>query len=93
MGYSILSRYHPERFAQYAGPTIDILRQLNAAQLVHSDLKATNFLVAADAVLLIDYDSVRQGESASDTTRFLANWDYDAQLRARWQHLLTEADL
>ena len=96
---------HADGFDQFSARAVAILQRLEAAQLRHGDLKATNFMVKAasadeagtdDAekeLILIDYDSLGHGDNAADVARFLANWDDQPQLRERWQRALTEAGL
>jgi tRNA A-37 threonylcarbamoyl transferase component Bud32 len=81
---------HPERFANYADATIDLLQRLAAAGLQHGDLKATNFVLTQNRVVLIDYDAVQAGAPDRDIARFLNNWADDAQLQARWSEALAE---
>ena len=83
----------PDCFEQVALPTIDILKGLQAAGLSHGDLKATNFVLAEQDVVLIDYDAVVRGDNAGDIKRFLANWDEHPDLQARWSERLSEAHL
>jgi len=75
----------PQDFECYAPGTLAVLRALQAAGLQHGDLKATNFVLADDRVVLIDYDALRSGPSDPDWQRFLANWSAQPRLLQRWQ--------
>lgn len=75
----------PERFSQLAPQTVAILRKLQDAGLVHGDLKGTNFMVQGSKVILIDYDSVREGDPQRDRDRFLENWAEDPESQAAWR--------
>ena len=81
---------HPERFANYAEATIGLLQGLAAAGLQHGDLKATNFVLMRNRVVLIDYDAVQPGAVDKDIARFLANWADDTQLQAQWSAALAQ---
>ena len=92
LGHALSTR--ADRFEALAGPTLAILNQLEAAGLAHGDLKATNLLVSDDSrVALIDYDALGYGTSRGDKARFLANWDQQPELKARWQKRMNEAGL
>jgi len=80
-------------FAQVSTPTIARLQGLQAAGLAHGDLKATNFVVAGDDVLLIDYDAVRKGANGADIERFKANWQNQPDLLEKWVAALKQAGL
>jgi tRNA A-37 threonylcarbamoyl transferase component Bud32 len=80
-------------FERVAAPTVAILKGLQAAGLAHGDLKATNFVLSAEDVVLIDYDAVVKAGNSGDTERFLANWDEQPDLQARWSERLAEARL
>ena len=80
----------PEKFAALAPSTVALLKGLQAAQLEHGDLKATNFILSQEDVVLIDYDAVRPGSNQHDLKRFMANWDAYPELHAAWQAVLTE---
>jgi tRNA A-37 threonylcarbamoyl transferase component Bud32 len=79
----------PQGFDRYAQPTVALLKGLCAAQLQHGDLKATNFVLDQDRVMLIDYDAVKQADHHSDVDRFLANWDDQPELRERFEKLIS----
>ena len=57
----------PERFSTLAPPTVDLLRRLKVAGIQHGDLKATNFIVRDQSVLLIDYDALARTNGAPDS--------------------------
>ncbi|NKC00262.1 MAG: phosphotransferase [Pseudomonadales bacterium] len=78
----------PERLEVLAPKVVALLKKLRQAGLAHGDLKATNFMVNGDDVLLIDYDAVREGDSERDVARFLENWADNPELLATWQHYL-----
>ena len=80
-------------FERVAASTVATLKGLQAAGLAHGDLKATNFVLSAEEVVLIDYDAVVRGDNSGDIKRFLANWDEQPDLKARWSECLTEAHL
>lgn len=75
----------PERLDELAPKTVALLTKLRQAGLEHGDLKATNLMVSDDAVLLIDYDAVREGDPAGDVVRFLENWVDDPELLEAWR--------
>ncbi|HNR11843.1 MAG TPA: lipopolysaccharide kinase InaA family protein [Thermodesulfobacteriota bacterium] len=60
-----------------------LFRLLARYRISHGDLKATNILIAADSVILIDLDAMREHRFLSsfqkafqaDLRRFLKNWD------------------
>lgn len=83
----------PERFSELAPQTVRILRKLRDAGIAHGDLKATNFIVHGPNVLLIDYDSVRVGDSQRDIARFLKNWADDPEKQAAWRAQLVAVGL
>jgi tRNA A-37 threonylcarbamoyl transferase component Bud32 len=74
----------------------DLVSAFGENDLVHGDMKATNFLLSAQAVQVIDLDSMRQDagpvEIAEDRRRFLANWQEDAGLRRLFAGLLHRPD-
>ena len=78
----------PEAFDRYAGKTVGLLENLAAAGLRHGDLKATNFVLAQDRVVLIDYDAVQAGSLDKDVTRFLRNWQDVPDLHHQWSMAL-----
>ncbi len=87
----------PEAFDYWAQQALGILKALQAADLQHGDLKATNLVVKDKALALIDYDAVtpaprRDGQRSRDVTRFIQNFADDPQLE-RWEHLVKEAGL
>ncbi len=78
----------PACFERVREPAVALLAELNAAGLCHGDLKATNFMVDDEGVVLIDFDALRYGSSAPDVHRFLANWEETPELRQAWQNAL-----
>ena len=85
----------PDTFEPVANEVTQLLVHMEAAGLVHGDLKATNFLQTADTkrMVIIDYDALRSGDIAPDVQRFLANWEDVPELKARWRQRLAEAGL
>ena len=74
-----------QRFNQLAQQVLNILSILQAAGIQHGDLKATNFVGQHDQLALIDYDAVKYGDVSVDHERFLANWQNQPKMLARWQ--------
>lgn len=70
----------------------DLVNAFAENELLHGDMKATNFMLSERAVQVIDLDSMRQDvgavEIAEDRRRFLANWEQDAELQRRLTELL-----
>jgi len=62
-------------------------------ELLHGDMKATNFILSGQDVEVIDLDSMRQdagaAEIAEDRRRFLANWQEDPELQQMFAGLLS----
>ena len=62
-------------------------------ELVHGDMKATNFMLSARAVQVIDLDSMRQDagsvEIAEDRRRFLTNWQDRPDMQQAFAELLS----
>ena len=81
----------PEAFEQLAPQAVALLNKLRAAGLRHGDLKATNFVLSDEGLVLIDYDALTTGDSSKDVERFVANWADDSELSARWVAVLEEA--
>ena len=81
---------HPGSFDEIAPKTVNLLRKLKLAGLSHGDLKATNFVIDGDEVLLVDYDAVVEGGFDKDAARFLANWDTTPALLSAWRQLMAE---
>lgn len=68
---------------------VDLFRSLSAAGLVHGDTKASNFLVTAEGVVLVDLDAMREGGSADrDRRRFLDNFADAPEVRERFLRAL-----
>ena len=84
---------HPDRFDELSRKTIALMCKLKDAGLRHGDLKATNFMVQGDAVLIIDYDAISEGRSATDAERFLANWEEETEIQANWRQMMADAGL
>lgn len=81
---------------------VRLFQALRAAGLRHGDTKATNFIVAADRVALVDLDAMRTARirAAPDTAtrdqdlqRFLANFRADPALRKRFDAAFAAAGL
>ncbi len=85
----------PESFDTVADEVVELISHMQAAGLVHGDLKATNFIQTSDTkrMLFIDYDAIRTGDIAPDVQRFLANWEDQPEVKARWRQLLAEQGL
>lgn len=74
-----------------------VVRAFAENNLVHGDMKATNFMMTEETVEVIDLDSmfrpltapVLRARLAKDHRRFLHNWD-DARLRQRFAMLLKQ---
>jgi tRNA A-37 threonylcarbamoyl transferase component Bud32 len=63
---------------------VALFRALNAAELCHGDTKASNFLVAAGSLHLIDLDAMRVcGRGDRDVARFLGNFEHLPEVRER----------
>ncbi len=60
----------------------DLLRTMKIHRFVHGDMKATNFVVTRDALVVLDLDAMREVQGVSafsryfrrDIRRWLANW-------------------
>lgn len=70
-----------DRRAELVEQAAGIVRRLRAAGIVHGDLKATNFLVSNNRVVLVDLDATRCARGRrletglqKDLQRFLRNW-------------------
>jgi len=75
---------------------VQIFRDLETAELVHGDTKASNFLVVADAVHLVDLDALGEGGAAGragDRRRFLDNFRRLPELQARIEAAFAAAGL
>jgi len=83
----------PEDWHKYVDGTVSLLQSLAAAGLQHGDLKATNFVLAQNRVVLIDYDAVREGPPQKDLARFMANWSSNPRLQEQWRGALIERGL
>jgi len=78
-----------------------LLRRLADAQLIHGDLKATNFLVEEQCVYMLDLDSMTRISSLrrwkrkwqKERKRFLANFVEDDKIRAYCLEALQQVDL
>lgn len=72
---------------------------LQAAELIHGDMKATNFLCAdagtSAGVCLIDLDGMHEGSAGfgRDVQRFLANWDNQPDVQETFRQAFTTAGL
>lgn len=91
----------PEAFEQVAIQTCELLTRLQAARIIHGDLKATNLIERVNTareteqrqMVLIDFDALSSGVSDKDKVRFMANWQDDPQLYQAWQAKLVAAGL
>ena len=72
---------------------VRIFASLRAAGLQHGDTKATNFIVTADGVFVVDLDALGPAKGSAghdhDVRRFLENWR-EPGVRSRFQHALME---
>lgn len=74
----------------------DLVQLLSMNGIVHGDMKATNFLICRDDVLLLDLDAMREPRfgwlarrgCARDRRRFLANWRDRPELLRQFETLL-----
>jgi hypothetical protein len=79
---------------QLVEQVVAVFRGLNQTGLVHGDTKASNFLVAADGLRLIDLDGMRPGRDLrKDVRRFLANWEQAPEVRSRFADALQAAGM
>lgn len=75
---------------------VRIFSDLEASELVHGDTKATNFLVAADGLHLVDLDALVAGGAvgrARDRQRFLDNFRHLPEVRRRIESAFAAAGL
>ncbi len=80
-------------FDNLAPQAVEILQHLQAAQMQHGDLKASNFVIHDGVLSLIDYDAVRTGGIRADVERFLRNWQDQPKLLAAWRQRLSDGGL
>jgi tRNA A-37 threonylcarbamoyl transferase component Bud32 len=72
----------PQAVDHYLDQLGELLKQLAAARISHGDCKATNFLVSAEGLYLVDLDGMRAHRSKAayrqsfrrDMRRLLRNW-------------------
>ncbi len=90
------NRYIPQHADEHTLKRLaSVVRAFGENDLVHGDMKATNFLMTEESVEVIDLDSmfrpstapVLRARVAKDHRRFLQNWD-DGVLRKRFAALL-----
>lgn len=82
-------RISPERKRSVMRMLATLMYKLSLLQIVHGDLKASNILVAADRIALIDLDSMREygcrigfaRGHVRDLRRLLRNWDEQLEVR------------
>ena len=78
---------------QLVEETVRLLQQLDAAQLCHGDLKASNFVFDENGhVSLVDYDGLVSGQLKGDIERFRRNWR-EHDMAAHWDAALHAAGL
>lgn len=73
-----------------------VLLQLKRAQIIHGDMKASNFLYNGEQLVVLDLDAMRHERSVTrynkyfrrDVLRFLANWSDDRPGLRRIRKLL-----
>ena len=76
------------RWQQTLGWFGDLLQTMKAHRFVHGDMKATNFIVTSDALVVLDLDATREVSSkvafrrqfARDIGRWLTNWRHRPDL-------------
>ncbi len=74
----------------------NLLVDLSNSRISHGDLKATNFLMAAEGPVIIDLDAMRQHKNPErfqkafdkDLDRFMKNWEDQPELVSRFEGLL-----
>ena len=77
----------------------EIFCALQAAELTHGDMKATNFLCASAGAIvgvrLIDLDCMAEGSAGlgKDVQRFLSNWDDQPEIRETFRQAFVAAGL
>ncbi len=85
--------------ATVVAEVIELFRALQAAELTHGDMKATNFLVCGSGestgVFLIDLDGMGEGSAGlgRDVQRFLVNWDNQPEVREPFRKAFVTAGL
>ena len=85
--------------ATVVAEVIELFRALQAAELTHGDMKATNFLVCGSGestgVFLIDLDGMGEGSAGlgRDIQRFLVNWDNQPEVREPFRKAFVTAGL
>lgn len=80
---------------------INVLKQLAAAQITHGDMKASNFLVTPQHVMLIDLDSMKKLNRQTrwrlhwkkDMHRLLKNWVQQPRVYQSLLHQLSQEHL
>jgi tRNA A-37 threonylcarbamoyl transferase component Bud32 len=75
---------------------VQIFRDLETAELVHGDTKATNFLLAADGLHLVDLDALAGGGARGrqrDRRRFLDNFRHLPEVHRRIEAAFADAGL
>ncbi len=83
----------PEGWQQQAEVISHCLQQLAVHQLRHGDLKATNLLLTAPGVVLLDLDALRRCRfqprrcAMRDRARWLENWQDHPELHATFTRL------
>lgn len=84
-------------FERVADQTASLIVKLRDAGIRHGDLKATNLIEQrsheSTQMVLIDFDALSKGCIDKDKRRFLANWDYDPELRDAWEAKLSGVGL
>ena len=85
--------------AGLSGPRLEevvrLFLALQAAELVHGDTKASNFLVGRRTLRLVDLDAMGEGRLGQqhDRRRFLANFDGNPEVRERIEAAFAAAGL
>lgn len=83
-GRDLLSHWQQHEPAEHEKVAIrNLFSALAFARMSHGDMKATNLIVSADRMYVIDYDGMKQHSSesvvkkhlAKDRKRFLQNWE------------------
>lgn len=89
----------PQQLHRAAGQVAQLLAQLRRLKISHGDMKAANFLLVDDQVMVIDLDAMRQHRRHAsfeaawrrDMQRFAANWRDRPQVLAVMQDALRAA--
>lgn len=89
---ALVSAHPAAETARAQDQVIALFKSMHTARINHGDMKATNFLVSADGIVLLDLDVARKPDSTgafrrgyqTDRSRFLKNWVEYPELYARF---------